>query len=251
MLFPGASRPTTANRENIAANETRVLHEVANGATAEAWLIRHRVRDPQPPLLVISHGNGEILDDHLPAARTLARDGADVLIVGLPGYAAGEGKPTAAGMRDAGSKAYDWAQAQVGGQPPRVVGFGFSIGSGMVCLVADEREVDALVLCAPFDSVAAVAKRMGVPGFLIRNKINNMKALEDYQGEVRILHGAEDTIIPVAHSKVLAESLTNVTHVIVEGVGHNDLFMSAEAAETADRWLAELLRGPRVENGND
>jgi len=242
LLFPAAGRAVSYQRDALPAGIVSKVFTTSGGATGEAMLVRRSVDVATTRLLIMAHGNGELIDDYVAEARGLARRGIDVLLIEYPGYGIGEGTPTTEGMREVSFQAFDWAMDEVQPTPPeRVVGFGFSLGTGMLCHLAKHRRVDGLILCAPFSELHLLAKRAAIPPFLMRNRFDNVSALAGFEGPVKILHGASDPLIPAKYSKILAASLDDVDRVLIDGAGHNDLFLTPPASETAEQWLKDLL----------
>ncbi len=70
---------------------------------------------------------------------------------------------------------------------------GRSIGTGAACHLASKRPIGKLILVSPFDSIRTVAGSI-VPylGYIVRNHFNNMEALDQYNGELLIIHGKKD-----------------------------------------------------------
>lgn len=242
LLFPAAGRAVSYQRDALPNGMESKIFATSGGATGEAMLVRRSVDEPTTRLLIMAHGNGELIDDYVPEARSLARRGVDVLLIEYPGYGIGDGTPTTEGMREVSLQAYDWAVETVLPTPPeRLVGFGFSLGTGIVCHLAKNRHIDGLILCAPFSELHMLAKRAAIPPFLMRNRFDNVSALAEFDGPVRILHGGGDPLIPPKYSKILAVTLDDVDRVLIDGAGHNDLFLTPPASETFDQWVEELV----------
>jgi len=242
MLFPASGRSVSYQRDSLPNGVESKVFMTSEGATGEALLVRRSVDELTTRMLIMTHGNGELIDDYVPEARSFAKRGIDVLLIEYPGYGVGKGKPTTKGMREVSLQAYDWAVDTVLPNPPeRVVGLGFSLGTGSVCHLAEKRRVDGLILCAPFSELHLLAKRAALPPFLMRNRFDNVSALAGFDGPVRILHGGSDSLIPVKYSKILAATLDDVDRVLIDGAGHNDLFITPPASEITDQWVRDML----------
>ena len=242
LLFPASDRAVSYQRDSLPDGMESKIFTTSEGATGEAILVRRSVDEMTTRLLIMTHGNGELIDDYIPEAMSLAKRGIDVLLIEFPGYGVGDGKPTTKGIREVSIQAYDWAVGTVHPNPPeRVVGFGLSLGTGIVCHLAENRQLDGLILCAPFSELHLLAKRAALPPFLMRNRFDNVSALAEFDGPVRILHGGSDPLIPPKYSEILAATLNDVDRVLIDGAGHNDLFITSPASETADQWIKDLI----------
>src|SRR5205823_13555714 len=74
------------------------------------------------------------------------------------GYRPSTGSPSGAGLIADAPLVYDAAVERV--QPAKVIGIGFSIGSGVAAQLAASRKLDGLILVTPFDSLKALAQSM-------------------------------------------------------------------------------------------
>ncbi|MCH7982505.1 MAG: alpha/beta hydrolase [Chloroflexi bacterium] len=110
--------------------------------------------------------------------------------------------------------------------------FAESIGSGVASYHATLMPVDRMLFIAPFDSLVNVAKTKFpvFPMFLLeklsKENYDNLALLGDYTGDLRIIHGAKDNVIPFKHGKALFENINipNKEFIIIDGAGHNDIY---------------------------
>ena len=63
---------------------------------------------------------------------------------------------------------------------------------------------------------------------LLTENYDNVKCLGNFDGEVMIIHGDNDNIIPNKFSKELFESISSLKkeYVIIPGYGHNNIWNS-------------------------
>ena len=79
----------------------------------------------------------------------------------------------------------------------------------------------ALVLQSAFTSVAAFARRFLLPGFLARDRFDNLEVVRDFAGPVMLIHGKHDEVIPYSHGVRLARASATVELLSLD-CGHND-----------------------------
>jgi fermentation-respiration switch protein FrsA (DUF1100 family) len=219
LLFP--ARVETAPMPRAAAPDGVQAWLDVDGARVEAWLLPARRPGPAP-LLVFAHGNGELIDDWAGAFEPAREFGAAVLLVEYPGYGRSSGSPGERSIARTMVASYDWARAQPGVDPARMVGYGRSLGGGAVCALARERPLAALVLESTFTSVRALARRLSVPGFLVRDPFDNARTVAAFAGPILIVHGDLDTVAPVENAHRLAELARSATLRTYPECGHND-----------------------------
>jgi pimeloyl-ACP methyl ester carboxylesterase len=189
----------------------------------EAWLlppIGTGDHGEAAPVIVFTHGNGELIDHWLPAFDEPRRWGFAVLLVEYPGYGRSGGSPSQASITDTMLAAHDALAARSDIDLSRLVAYGRSLGGGAACALAAQRDVAALMLESTFTSVRAMASTLGLPGALVLDPFDNEAVLEDYDGPVLILHGEQDRIVPVSHGERLAE--VTRTELVRLPCGHND-----------------------------
>jgi pimeloyl-ACP methyl ester carboxylesterase len=171
---------------------------------------------------LMMHGNaGQAADRDYVLRRLSEKD--SLYVLEYPGYGLREGSPSLKSMNQAASEAYQLLRARNTNTPVCVLAE--SIGSGPACALARENiPPEKIVLVVPFDSLANVAAKhfpILPVRLLLRDTWNNVESLKDYSGPVEIFGAVNDSIIPMAHARALAEKIPNAHFVAITG-GHND-----------------------------
>lgn len=156
------------------------------------------------PLIIFMHGNAELADDWTGEFDEPRGSGVAVLLVEYPGYGRAPGSPSEKSITAAVSAAYDWAAADPRIDPTRIVAYGRSLGGAAAARLAVDRTVAALILESAFTSVADFAASFLAPSFLIRDPFDNRQSLRAYRGPLLVIHGLQDTIVPISHGRELA-----------------------------------------------
>ena len=218
LLFP---RPDVADAPARPKDATQIWLPIPGGRV-EAWYLPPAGASPQPaPLLLFTHGNGELIDQWPPEFDEPRSWGVGVLLLEYPGYGRSEGSPSQASITAAMLAAYTWARSQPGIDPSRIIAYGRSLGGGAACVLASQQPVAALVLESSFTSVRPFALRFAAPGFLVRDPFDNLAVLRDFRGPLLVLHGASDEMIPVQHGYQLAAAAPQAEFHRLP-CGHND-----------------------------
>ncbi|GLI38037.1 alpha/beta hydrolase [Geobacter hydrogenophilus] len=173
------------------------------------------------PVVLVFHGNGEVIDFLPEEAEDFRALGMGVLLVEYPGYGRSGGSPSEESITAAAVAAYDAVIGQRGVDAGRVVAFGRSLGGGAACALSRQRHLAAIILQSPFTSTRPFARRMLLPGFLVRDVFDNRHALAAYSGPVLVLHGIHDDIIPVGHGRELARTARR-GRLVELACAHND-----------------------------
>lgn len=189
--------------KNIAGLEKMWLH--TSYGKVEAWFL-----PPPPdrgaesaPAVIFAHGNAELIDFWPEEFSNFTPLGIGVLLVEYPGYGRSDGTPSQRSTIEAFVAAYDALLARKDVDPSRIVLFGRSLGGGAVCALATERPSAALVLLSTFTSVRSLASKFLVPGFLVRDRFDNLAVVSSYSGPVLVIHGRNDSLIPYKHGVAL------------------------------------------------
>jgi fermentation-respiration switch protein FrsA (DUF1100 family) len=191
-----------------------------------------------PEAVIYFGGNAEDVAYSYPTLFRAFPDQA-LYLMKYRGYGGSTGKPTEAGLFRDAVALYDMVQKR----HSKIVVVGRSLGSGVAAYLASVRKVERLVLVTPFDSVEAVAAekfRYSPVRWLLRDKYESSKYVQNLSAPTLIVAAARDEVIPMARTQGLLEKFRPgvASMHVVEGVGHNDI---SEASE-----YILLLRGAPI-----
>lgn len=192
--------------------------------------------------LLVAHGNAGSAAQRDYLVRGFMGHGVgtswDVMILEYPGYGSRDGKPDQRTLMEAARGAL--AQLQREDARPIYV-LGESLGSGVACGLAGEfpEVVRGLVLITPFTSLTDVGAKHYpfLPVRLIlRDRYDNVAALQRYRGPVAVLVAGRDNVVPAELGRRLFESYPGPKRLWEQpGAGHNSLDYRPDAA-----WWAEI-----------
>ncbi len=190
----------------------------------EAWYLQtsDSSKDQPYPAMIIAHGNAELIDSWLPIVDGIRELGISVLLVEYPGYGRSEGEPSESSLTETFIAAYDLLISKPEVDAARIVLFGRSVGSGVICSLADARPSIAMILMSPFSSITTMAADFYLPGFLVKDRFNNLNVIKSYNNPVLFVHGSRDRVIPYKHSQKLL-AVSQQGKLITYDKGHNDL----------------------------
>jgi fermentation-respiration switch protein FrsA (DUF1100 family) len=221
LYVPDTNRPDRA--QTGVADLREVALATADGLQLLAWYL------PPPagrPVIVYYHGNGGHLGyrDGRPARFHAAGYGA--LFPEYRGYGGNPGRPTEDGLYTDARAALDFVAAQ-GIAPERIVLFGESLGTGIAVRMASERPVGAVVLEAPYSSIADVAQSHYpiVPvRLLLKDRFDAMARIGQVHAPILVLLGGRDVIVPARFGRRLYDA-ANQPKTVWEAPdgGHEDL----------------------------
>lgn len=219
IAFPGALRSSPRATASAPAGVEQVWLDASFGRV-EAWFFE-TTESGSAPTVVFAHGNGELIEDWQGEMRSLTAAGVNALLVEFPGYGFSDGKPTRATLRETFGDAFDWLVEHGHVDAERIVAYGRSIGGGAAADLARDRPVRALALQSTFSSATAIARELLVPGFLVRDRFDNSRAVAEFSGPVLLMHGPADDVIPYAHAERLARAREGLEITDID-CAHND-----------------------------
>lgn len=178
-------------------------------------------------VILYFHGNAGDLSGWQFVAEDLLPSGLSVFIIDYRGYGKSTGSISEKGLYSDAESAYKFLLEKKRIKPDGIIIYGRSIGSGVAVEIASRKKCGGLILESSYSSLATLANEkvpFFFPSFYLRSKFNNLKKIDQVSCPIAFLHGAEDTLIPPAHSQILFESFRGKkTFVLIETGQHNDL----------------------------
>ena len=207
----------------------------ADGTELFAWFLPAR-GEPRATVLYL-HGNGENISTQFANAAWLPARGFNVLALDYRGYGGSQGSPTFAGVQLDIDAAMRTLLARSDVDPDRIIIFGQSLGAALaVHYVAHSQyraSVRAVVLDSPFSDYQRIAREKLASFFLTWpfQWISTVAIENDYSPAASIqalspipvlfIHGEDDMVVPLHHSKRLYENAGEPKHMwVVPGTGH-------------------------------
>ena len=219
LYFPRPYPPgTTAQWQDQTAGQ--VIDFQTSQGRQRAFL-QGNLKSPRN-LWIVCAGNGSLtldwsdwLINHAPVEDAW-------LLVDYPGYGDCEGSPSPDHIRESFTTGVPLAFHAIGWpshpDSSRLRFFGHSLGSAACLIAAAEFKIQRGVVLAPFTSIMEMSRVVThLPlGFLVWHRFDNVARLAELAargpGDVIILHGADDEVIPVAMSRTLAAQQQAIVH---------------------------------------
>ena len=204
----------------VAAEETDFALRRDDGAVLRGWVVNPGQRD----VLLFFGGNAESVQ-HMRDVVRIAAPGRTSYLLAYRGYGASDGAPAQDALLADALALYDDAVARH--PAARVAVIGRSLGSGVAAHVAAQRPVDRLVLLTPYDSLVAVAGAHypWLPtSWLVTERFDSATRLRGYAGDVLVIRGGRDVVIPPANTDRLLTVFARPPQVIaLPDAGHDDV----------------------------
>lgn len=196
---------------------------------------------PQPgkPVILFFHGNGDSVLGSVVAMRSLVAAGYGAVLPEFRGFNGAPGVPDEQGLYRDARASRAWMTAN-GIGADRTVIIGYSLGTGVAAQMALERVPRALILVAPYASIAHVvaARFWWLPAdLLVSERFDTAAKIGRISCPILLIHGATDTTIPPGNSAALKALRPDADRLLFPGAGHEVVFRQPAQALIA-RWLA-------------
>ena len=193
------------------------------------------------------HGNGGNIShrvDELAIFRH--RLGVNQFIFDYRGYGRSPGTPSEKGTYLDSRSALEYLSSRPDVAPEKIVYFGRSLGAAVAVELAANKEPLALVLVAPFSSIADMAK-VAFPfmpfHLLVRGRYDSVARIRGIYRPVLVLHGDKDATVPLYQGQKLFEAANQPKRFkLLPGTAHNDTYIAGGGNywDTLDEFLASL-----------
>jgi fermentation-respiration switch protein FrsA (DUF1100 family) len=241
ILFPIPETRRTSPRAAGLPDAEEHLLKTSDGEQLIAWHVAPRAGKP---VVIFFHGNGDILAWRAPWFAKLTADGTGLVAVSFRGYAGSSGSPSEAGLLNDAEAAYAFAAQRY--PPERIVSWGYSLGTGPAVALAARHRTSAVILEAPYTSIADVAAAafpFAPVRWFVRDPFHADRWIADVTAPVLIMHGGRDLTIPIRFGERLYEFAREPKQMLrFSEAAHDNLdsfgTMDAARAFLADRGLS-------------
>ncbi len=227
-------------------HEERAL-VASDGVSLHGWYLpAPRGRAPVDTVLMC-HGNSGNISHRLDRAVLMQkRLRVDLLLFDYRGFGRSEGSPSEEGTYRDALAAYRYLTDERRVAPEKLFLLGESLGAAVALELAVRVPAAALVLEAPFASLAAMAKVVYpfLPASWVRTRYDNLSKISRVRLPLLVVHGTRDDTVPFEQGEELFAAAPEPKRFLaVEGGGHADSYLTG-----GDRyWNAwkDLLTGAR------
>jgi len=224
-------------------NVEEIFLEVSNGTKLHGWVVNNN-DNSNKNLLIYFGGNGEEVSHVVNWVSTYTD--YSIVLFNYRGYGLSEGKPGEKILCSDALEIYDHFINRTDSNSENVVVMGRSIGTGVATYLANERDVDAVILVSPYDSLVSVAEKrfFFIPAeCLLKHKFKSIDRAPSITVPLTILFVVDDEIISPLHSKRLASKWGGEVEIIeFSGVGHDSILNKEEYWNVIRKTLEKYRR---------
>lgn len=218
IYFPAKEMPSRQKFHAEMMQDVKIKTE--DGLELHSW---YKKPAQNKPVLLYLHGNGGHIGFRMALVQPFINAGYGVLLLEYRGYGGNKGYPSEQGLYLDGQAAIKFLEAQ-GLSSKNVVLYGESLGTGVATELATKNRVCAVILQAPFTSLAAVAG-FHYPWIIISpwDKFNSIAKIANIQAPLLILHGDLDQVVPFVEGQILFKQAKQPKKFVqLSGKGHNN-----------------------------
>lgn len=238
LVYPGvyaalpswvdAARPSSVARITIPVG----------GRTDLAGL--YRSPDSGMPTVIVFHGNAGYPEDYGFLYKSWSQRGYGIVATAYRGFPRSTGSVDAERILADSLSVYDWTRRRHPSSP--IVVFGQSLGTSPAIHVAANRDVSAVVLVSPFESLLAIATArfpfLPVAAAL-RSPFRSDLDMPAVTAPVAIFHGDLDEVVPISSAKALASRApSQPLFLTVEGAGHVEGLFGGNMVRAINSFIA-------------
>ncbi|MDP6987729.1 MAG: alpha/beta fold hydrolase [Phycisphaerales bacterium] len=222
--------------------------DIGEDKPVEAWYVPSTSEGPCPAVVIL-HGNGELIDDLIATAQTMAARGFHVLLPEYRGYGRSGGTPSERAIVGDAVAFVRRLQTQPDVDSNHIAFIGRSIGCGVAAGVAATEPPASMILMMPPARLDSMAWRLGVPPYVIRHPFRTDQVIGDLKMPILILARSHDEIIPASHPRRLHELAADSELIIIDGT-HNAVASDEAAKRQRAAIGAFLLTHGRADESN-
>lgn len=225
VYFPYQDRNKPQDVGAIGFNE--IFYPTHDGIRLKAWYRPPPQVTPDAKVMMLFHGNSDVISNWAKRAVAYADLGIGVLLVEYRGYGGNDGTPTEMDLLEDARYAIKWLESN-GIAKENLIFYGHSLGTGVATAMAAEFPPRALLLEAPYNAVVEVAaiRFPIVPvQMLMHDQFPSGDRIQKVSAPVTIVHGDRDMVIPLSQGQKLAQNVrAPLDFHIIKGGGHVDLY---------------------------
>lgn len=228
IYFPSDDFDVSPGKLGLPHEECTLV--ASDGVSLGAWFLPAPGREGPVDTVLMCHGNAGNISHRLDRAVLMQkRLSVDVLLFDYRGFGRSEGRPSEEGTYRDGLAAYRYLVDERKIAPGRLLLLGESLGAAVALELALRVPAGALVLEAPFTSIAAMAKVVYpfVPASWVRTRYDNLSKIARLRIPLLIVHGTADDTVPLVQAEGLFEAAPEPKCFLsVEGGGHSDSYLA-------------------------
>jgi pimeloyl-ACP methyl ester carboxylesterase len=186
-----------------------------------------------------THGNAGNIRTSVGPYRYYLNNGYDYITWDYASFGKSSGKLDPETFLNNASELYDHIAKDY--KHEKIILHGHSLGTSVTSYLASTKEVDQVVLLAPFYNVVEMAKmRFPVFDWMLTFPLKTDEFVRNTTEDIVIFHGTDDETVPYEQGVNLSKVRDGIEFVTIPEYGHNDISNRLEYKEVMDQILLKL-----------
>ncbi len=221
---------------NVPAFEEKTI-AAADGTELRIWFAKGY--DVKPAILFF-HGNAWQNSAFAEQLQPFIDDGYTVLMMEYRGFGDAEGKLSQQAMYSDVVTTFDWLKDQ---GYEKIIVSGYSLGCAAAISLANQRNVDGLMLTAPFASLYELVGEKPVPlaQWALKDHYPSDELIKTVKTPTLVVHGKKDRLIPYQHGQKIydASGAEDKQLFLLDESSHHSIYYKQENVPYLQTWLDE------------
>ena len=148
--------------------------------------------------ILFLHGNAGSLENRIHKINHFQNINVNFLLIAWRGFSGNKGNPTEEGLYKDARSAVEWLKSN-GVYEKDIIIYGESLGTGVACEIAQNKNFAGIILESPFTSMVDAVKNKYpfLPiNLLLKDKYLSEKKIKNIKSPILIMHGKVDKIVP-------------------------------------------------------
>ena len=218
--------------------EVNINHD---GFNLHGWFMNREI-SPEHPLIIYYGGNAEEVSNNLFDLEKYEKE--SLLFMNYRGYGKSTGNPSQANIFSDALFIFDHFSDTYSIPSTNIILMGRSLGTAVATYVAKLRNIKAVILISPFDSLVNIAKEHYpvIPvKLLLKHPFESVQIAQGITSPMITIIAGQDRIISNERSVALVEHWGGESnYVIIKDAGHNTISIYPQYWDTLKLFLSEM-----------
>ena len=183
-------------RDNLTVSIDKIKIITKDNIELLGWY--HKKDSQNYKTILFLHGNAGSLENRIHKINHFENMDINFLIIAWRGFSGNKGTPNEKGLYDDANSAVRWLEKK-GVRKKDIIIYGESLGTGVATEIAQNNNFAGIILESPFTSMIGAAKNKYpfLPiKFLLKDKYESDKKIQNIRSPLLIMHGEVDMIVP-------------------------------------------------------
>ena len=241
IFFPtGISKSKEFLLKKFSHFEININHD---GFNLHGWFI-NRESSPEHPLIIYYGGNAEEVSNNLFDLEKYEKE--SLLFMNYRSYGKSTGSPSQASLFSDALFIFDHFSDTYSISSTNIILMGRSLGAAVATYVAKHRQVKAVILISPFDSLVKIAQEH-YPVFpvklLLKQQFESVQIAQEITAPMIAIIAGQDRIISNERSVNLVEHWGGKSHyVTIKDAGHNTISNYPQYWDTLRLFMSKMAK---------